>query len=325
MKILKNLLTIIVLIGVLLFFTGCSDNKEEELKQKVISELEYLNLKIIDMLNELNNISFDNYKVISEKVSLDDETQTNQAQKEEGSTEEGEQGSSEGNTKEESQGGNSGEKQNQGNSQGGGGGSSGQGGKTQETENQDLINTTKMVTDSMLQNDRNNIDWNKIKPEIELVNEAWGVILLDLYTLNVEDNTILDFSSKLDSCIIAIKNEDKNQSLVGLADMYASIPEFLKQIKADTNLQKIRRTQSYVINAYVLAQDMTNIGINDNIKSAIDEYSEIMSDIDYIKDKTQKTNKIYVLLNELSNSIEEQDSDLFYLKYKNFMKAINEL
>ena len=50
-----------------------------------------------------------------------------------------------------------------------------------------------------------------------------------------------------------------------------------------------------------------------------------MSDLDYTKDKTYKTNKVYVLLNELANSLVEKDSDLFYIKYKNFMEAINEL
>lgn len=314
----KKAATIIILFVVLFSFSGCSENKEEELKRKVISELEYLNIKIIDMLNELNNISFDNYTVISEKVSLDDETQTQEAQKEEGSSQEGGNGSSEENTREESQGGESGG----GTTQGGNTGTSGQQGGA---ESEDLINTTKMVTDSMLTKDRNEIDWIKIKPEIEIINESWSVILLDLYSLNVKDQIILDFGVKLDSCIIAIKDEDKQQSLAALADMYASIPEFLKEIKADTNLQKIRQTQSSVINAYILAEDIGNIEIDNNITKAVDIYSEVMSDIDYTKDKSYKTNKVYVLLNELSNSIDAQDPELFYLKYKNFMKAVNEL
>ena len=34
-------------------------------------------------------------------------------------------------------------------------------------------------------------------------------------------------------------------------------------------------------------------------------------------------NKIYVLLNELLNSLDEKDSDVFYIKYKVFMEAVN--
>lgn len=306
MKKSKKILAIFSLVIILFLFSGCSKNNEEELKEKVIAELEYLNLKIIDMLNELNNISFNTYTVISEDVTLDKETQNKQG------TEEGGQESTEGKTKQESE-------------EGGQSGSNSQNSGQQGTENEELINTTKMVTDSTLAQDRNNIDWTKIKPEIELVNESWSVILLDLYGLNVKDEMILDFSSKLDSCIIAIKNEDKQQTLTLLAELYSDIPKFLKEINADENLQKIRQTQSYVINAYSLASDMGNSGIKDNLKSAIDIYLEVMSDIDYNKNKTYKTNKIYVLLNELYNSINERDSDLFYLKYRSFMKVVNEL
>lgn len=180
-----------------------------------------------------------------------------------------------------------------------------------------------MVTDSTLTKNRNDINWNIIKPEIELLNESWSIAVLDLYSLNVKNDTILEFSSKLDTCIMEIKNEDKTKSLKALSDLYSMIPIFLKEINADENLQKIRQTQSYVITAYILAEDMENVEINNNIKKAIEIYSEVMSDIDYVKDKTYKINKIYVLLNELANSLPQKDSDVFYVKYKVFMEAIN--
>ena len=122
-----------------------------------------------------------------------------------------------------------------------------------------------------------------------------------------------------------MKNEDKTATLLALANLYESIPKILKEIDADENLQRIRQTQSYVINAYSLAQDMSNPDISININKAMDNYSLVISDIDYTKDKTYKTNKIYVLLNELSNSLDLKDSDVFYIKYKNFMEAVNEL
>ena len=180
-----------------------------------------------------------------------------------------------------------------------------------------------MITDATLMKDKNNINWDLIKPEIELLNESWNVIVLDLYTLNVKNDVILDFSNKLNKCIVAIKNEDKAQSLKTLANLYSSIPIFLKEIKDDENTQKIRQTQSYVINAYSLAEDMGNTEIRNNITKAIETYSEIMSDVNYTKDHSYKVNKIYVLLNELLNSLDEKDSDVFYIKYKVFMEAVN--
>lgn len=298
----KKIIITIILILIILNLAGCGNkNKNEKLQKKVATELEYVNVKIIDLLNALNNLSFENYTISTEKVKLDDNT--DKKENEQGSDSKskmGEEGS-----------GSQAQGETQSNSQ------------TQENGSQDLINTTEMITDATLMKDKNNINWDLIKPEIELLNESWNVIVLDLYTLNVKNDVILDFSNKLNKCIVAIKNEDKAQSLKTLANLYSSIPVFLKEIKDDENTQKIRQTQSYVINAYSLVEDMGNTEIRNNITKAIETYSEIMSDVNYTKDHSYKVNKIYVLLNELLNSLDEKDSDVFYIKYKVFMEAVN--
>ena len=303
----KNIIITFLLINIVLTLTGCRENKNEEIKNKVIAELGYVNIKIIDMLNGLNNITFENYTIMSEQVKSD-ETGQNQ-QSEQGQKEQSQQ---EGNSNSGS--GSQGEKA-----------SSEQKSEKQEDESQDLINTTEMVTNTMLTKSRDDIEWNVLKPEIELLNETWSIVLLDLYSLNVDNNDILDFSSKLNTSMIAIKNEDGQASLTSLADLYASIPNFLNQINSEINLQRIRQTQMYVINAYSLASDITNPEINSNLQKAVDVYSQIISDTEFTKDKTFKTNKAYVLLNELVNSLDNKDSDVFYVKYKNFMETINEL
>lgn len=302
MKKSKKIVITIILILIIFNLAGCGKkNQNEKLQKKVVTELEYVNAKIIDLLNALNNLSFENYTISTEKVKLDDNTDKQESKQ---------GGNSKGKTEEESSGSQA-QGETQSNSQ------------TQENGSQDLINTTEMITDATLMKDKNNINWDLIKPEIELLNESWNVILLDLYTLNVKNDTILDFSNKLNKCIVAIKNEDKTQSLKTLANLYSSIPVFLQEIKDDENTQKIRQTQSYVINAYSLAEDMGNTEIRNNITKAIETYSEVMSDVNYVKDHSYKVNKIYVLLNELSNSLDEKDSDVFYIKYKVFMEAVN--
>ncbi|MBO5413360.1 MAG: hypothetical protein J6A29_03550 [Clostridia bacterium] len=306
MKKYKKIAILIILIFVVFSLTGCSDSQDGDLKTKVISELDFINVKTIDMLNKLNSISFESYAIISEQVKFtDEEKQNNQSQS--GKSTETSSGTEEGG------------------SSSGGGSSDTNGQEGQQSEqgtSNDKINTTNMVMDVELDKDRNNIDWTTIKNEVELLDESWAVITLDLYTLNVKSDTILGFSDKLNTVMVAIKNEDKQKSLTALADLYSSIPEFLREVEADKNMQKIRQTQSYVIDAYILADDIGNTEISKNLTQAITTYSEVMSDIDYTKDKTEKTNKVYVLLNELSNSLKEKDTDVFYIKYKNFMKEI---
>lgn len=288
---LKKTLFTIILIFTIIFLTGCANNNDENLDTKVISELDYLDSKIIGMLNKLNNISFESYSIISEKVKLS-------ANDEKAKTEEkGQEGS----------------KNNDGTE------------NKEETEENNTINSTNMVENIELNKDRNNVNWDELKSEIEQLDESWAIIILDLYTLNASNNTILEFSEQINNVMVEIKAENKQNALKALAKLYSEIPKLLKEIDIDENKQKIRQTQSYAIEAYILAEDMSNTQISNNIMQAINEYSEIMSNIDYTKDKSEKTNKIYVLLNELSNSVIQKDSDVFYIKYKNFMKEIETL
>lgn len=307
----KKLLIIILLILILFCFTGCSENNNEDLQAKVISELDYVNVKTVDILNKLNNISFENYSIISQQIKLSDEEKQSQASSESQGSSSQQSGNSSGSSS---------------SSEGGSGGSSdtkdAEEKQEEEGESQDAVNTTTMINNAELNKNRNDIDWVQIKKDIELLEESWSVIVLDLYSLNVNNKTILEFSNKLNTAMIAVKNEDEAQSLTELADLYSNIPKFLEEIDADKNIQRIRQTQSNVINAYILAEDMENAAINEHLINAITTYSEIMSDIDYTKDKTEKINKIYVLLNELANSVDEKDTDVFYIKYKNFMKEI---
>lgn len=311
MKKYKKIAMLIIVVLAAVFLSGCSKGKDGDLKTKVISELNFVNAKTIDMLNKLNNISFESYSIISEQLKFnDEEKQNNQSQS--GKSTETASGTEEG-------GNSNGESSSKGDS----GSTNGQKGQQSEQgSSNDKMNTTNMVMNVELSKDRNNIDWTTIKNDVELLNESWTIITIDLYTLNANSNTILNFSNKLNTAMVAIKNEDKQKSLTALADLYSSIPEFLREIDADKNMQKIRQTQSYVIDAYILADDMENTEINKNLTQAITTYSEVMSDIDYTKDKTEKTNKVYVLLNELANSLTKKDTDVFYIKYKNFMKEI---
>lgn len=306
MKKYKKIAMLIIVVLAAVFLSGCSKGKDGDLKTKVISELNFVNAKTIDMLNKLNNISFESYSIISEQVQFsDEEKQNNQSQS--GKSTETASGTEEGESSSQGESNNTSEKKGQ---------------QSEQGTSKDKINTTNMVMDVELNKDRNNIDWTTIKNDVELLNESWTIITIDLYTLNANSNTILNFSNKLNTAMVAIKNEDKQKSLTALADLYSSIPEFLREIDADKNMQKIRQTQSYVIDAYILADDMENTEINKNLTQAITTYSEVMSDIDYTKDKTEKTNKVYVLLNELANSLTKKDTDVFYIKYKNFMKEI---
>lgn len=53
------------------------------LKEKAISEIGFLNTEIIDIMNELNNISYTNYKIINQDVNISGQSSENNVQTDE--------------------------------------------------------------------------------------------------------------------------------------------------------------------------------------------------------------------------------------------------
>lgn len=295
---------IISLIFFVIFLTGCgNENTKKELESKVIAEIEFINTKSIDILNSLNNISFRNYVVTSEKVSLEDGGNLPEQGSEGKSNSSGSQNSLQ--SQDESE-------QNGQQQQGG-------------EENQE-VTTTNMQRESILTTSRTDIDWDDIKSNIELINDSWNVTLLDLYSLNVSNDIITEFSNIINNSIVSIKKEDKKQTLTNIANLYAVLPEFLDEINSEKNERIKKQTQSYIINAYSLVDtDLKNTEIAINVKKAKEEFEKMINDEEYSKNKAYKINKTYVLLNDLQNSLNSNDIDVFYLKYKSLMENINTL
>ena len=131
MRILKNSFLVILVLLIVMGLTGCeSANNSEDLKQKVIQEIEYLDSSLINILNKLNNITLENYTVTSKKIITQEEKKTNQS---------GEQGtgSDENSTQEDSE------------------------------KSDTSVNIIEMVPNTILVTNREDVDWDSIKKEIE--------------------------------------------------------------------------------------------------------------------------------------------------------------
>lgn len=284
--------------------TGCNTNttNNEDIKDKVIQELEYLDSQIVSIVNKLNNISMQNYTISSEEVSLGEENTNGTSSSQSGNEPSGGSGVSGGEQKES--------------------GSQSSAGEESEKAN---ITSTQMEPKTVLDSNENDIDWKSIKSQIETINEAWTVILIDLSSLNIDNNYILNFSSTLDDCIISIKDENKIESLTNAAKLYSYIPIFERGISSENSTQNIKQVKSYIINAYAAVEQGDWQTIEDNLIETEKTFKNITNDIEYIKNKEYKINRTYVLIKELQNSLSHRDRKLFYVKYKNLMESINNL
>lgn len=314
----KNKISISILfLIIVIILTGCSnqESSNDDNKEKVVQELDYLDTHIVSIINKLNNINLDNYNVTSEEINLQQQSSSS--------------GSSSGSSQSSSGGGESGDSQSSGGQEGGGqqggsqsGGSEQQGGNSQEKSN---ITTTQMQPKTILETDENDIDWNAIKSEIETINSSWGIILLDLSNLNVDNNDVLSFSSTLDDCILSIKDENKKDSIANLSKLYSFIPKYETSISAENSKQNIKQVKSYLINAYTAVEEDNWSNVETNITECEKAYKNIVNDVEYVKDKEFKVNRTYVLMKELQNSLSYKDKKLFYVKYKNLLESINTL
>lgn len=289
---------------ILICLTGCSTNNtnNENIKNKVVQELEYLDSQIVSIINKLNNISMQNYTISSEEVSLGEENTNGTSSSQSGNEPSGGSGVSGGEQKES--------------------GSQSSAGEESEKAN---ITSTQMEPKTVLDSNENDIDWKSIKSQIETINEAWTVILLDLSSLNIDNNDILNFSSALDDCIISIKDENKIDSLTNVAKLYSYIPTFERGISSENSTQNIKQVKSYIINAYSVVEQGDWQTIENNLTEAEKTFKNITNDIEYMENKEYKINRTYILIKELQNSLSHRDRKLFYVKYKNLMESINNL
>lgn len=289
----------------LIVLTGCSSKgaTSNANKEKVIQELDYLDGQIIGMLNKLNNITLENYTVTSEETSLTESTSTGENS---GSSSGG--GSSGGEPNQ-----NSGVEQKQSSSQSG------------ESEDKSSITASQMESKTILESDENDTDWSSIKSEIEKISDSWAIILLDLSNFNIDSSDVLSFSSTLDDCILSIKDENKQDSLVNLAKLYSFIPKYESAISAENNVQNIKQVKSYIINSYAGVEKENWNDVEFNMSECEKTYKNIINDMEYVRDKEVKVNRTYVLIKELQNSLGYKDKKLFYIKYKNLIESINAL
>ena len=296
-KMIKSRAVYLVLIAILILsmilLVGCR-NRDENINEKIVQELDYLDTKIVSILNSLNNITLKNYTLNEKEIQQEENSSnsTSEGNKDENTNEQKESDSQSSNSS-----------------------------KAEETN----ITVTSMEPKSVLSNNKNDIDWNMIKKDIETVNEAWSIVLLDLSYINVDNDDILDFSSMLNDTLISIKEENKAATLTNCAKLYSYIPKFEKQLKDNENIQNIKQTKSYLLNAYSLVEQDNWVDIEKNITSSENSYKNIINNNEYIKNKEYKANRTYVLLKELQSSLKYKDKDVFYLKYKNLIESLNTL
>ena len=297
-KIIKIICLIIILIIVsisILYFVKSGNYKKtdeiSELKTRVSQEIKFLDDYIFSIANSSNNINLKNYILKSETIS-------GESTKESASS----TSSSEGKGSQDN------------------GGGQGSGGNEQKGTSKGNSNSYILQPSDILVNDRK-ADWESIKIAVERLHSTWSTIAIDLYKLNVDSQIIQGFDKNLDELTISVKDENKNNTLSNIAKIYDYL-EKMGSYSFDNNLEvSMLRTKSNILKAYAIIEEEKWEEIKKYIKQAEDEYVNIIGALD--KKNEYNANRAYILLKEFQSSIDSNNKDILYIKYKNLLDELN--
>ena len=301
-QIIIGSIILICIIICVIFIISKNNSKDTSLQAKTEEEIEHLEEKIVAMMNNINKITLSNSVLIEEKTNENSQTSGNTNQTNDNSQEGGKGGSSQGSDSSSS---------------------SGSSDSDNDKENSNKGNAKyEIVNDSILANKNQTIDWEYIKSSAETIHSSWATLTIDLHSLNVNNQDILNFSSVLDQVTLSAKQEDKTATLNNLASLYAFFPIYIKQISDDSKKINIDYTKACVLNSYALVEQNKWDEMKLQVTNGINYFTNILNSVNDEKQNQNKLSKTYVLLNELNNSIDLKDKDLYMIKYRNVMEEL---
>ena len=285
------------------------NNKKTNLNEKISSEIDYLDKTMIAMVNKLNNLQTSD-EIHAKRTSVEISSQNNIMTDSSKSGEEGNsnsKGSKMGGT---DSSGNSGSEQGAGNT----------GDSSTSTEKYQIQNNAVLLRNT------SDIDWNELQNQAENLYKSWTTITLDLNTMNVTSEDILAYNTNLDNLIVSLKEKNKVNSAICLANMYSLIPKYTNEISRDTAKSKLENVKSNIIFAYSIVETDRWDDVLKLLGQAETDLTELMTMKENLSAiRKPKINKAYVLLKELIKSSNDKNVDIFYLKYINLIEELDNL
>ena len=300
------LVIFILSIAFILFKSYADSNKNEDEKEKTETEIQRIELSFVNMFNELNNIKFENYRINTSQINKEDLKDNSSSSASESTPSSGGSSSSESSS--------SGE---QGESQKENGSSQG---SEESKENQNY----EMKLSGVLTNN-SDINWENLKNEVEILYSAIPSLTIDLYKININKEKITNFNQEYDNLMKAIKEENKQNALDALANLYNYLPDFIENSTDDTNKKILIRTKNNIFKVYSLLDKNDWNAITENVNLANQEFTKMLTNSQSSNKNQYIINKAYVQINELQKSTQTKEKEIFLIKYKNLLEELENI
>lgn len=289
-----------------------NNTKESSINKKINNELDYLGTTTLSMINSLNNLNLEDVVKVRRTATSSGENSQNNANSSSGNLS-GDEEKNNSQTSDSQQ-----QEDSSSNS------------KTDETSSTgtDTKNTKSFSLEdySILLRDNTNVDWRALESEAENLFTAWSTIILDLNSLNISNEDILAYNSNLDSLLKALKENDKANSAISLANLYSLNSKYINESSKNDESKKLAYIKSNVISAYSLVTAEKWEQVNQLLDQAEKGLLDVINTSGNTEERKQtKINKSYVMLKELIKTSNEKNAEIFYLKYINLIKELNNI
>jgi hypothetical protein len=300
------LVIFILSIAFILFKSYADSNKNEDEKEKTETEIQRIELSFVNMFNELNNIKFENYRINTSQINKEDLKDNSSSSASESTPSSGSSSSSESSSS-----GDQGESQKEN-------------GSSQSSEESKENQNYEMKLSGVLTNN-SDINWENLKNEVEILYSAIPSLTIDLYKININKEKITNFNQEYDNLMKAIKEENKQNALDALANLYNYLPDFIENSTDDTNEKILIKTKNNVFKAYSLLDKNDWNAITENVNLANQEFTKILTNSQSSNKNQYIINKAYVQINELQNSTQTKEKEIFLIKYKNLLEELENI
>ena len=290
------LIAIIIILGFIIY-SNANKNNENNQQEKVLSEIKYIESKLVQLFNEMNKIESRNYTISIGEISKDSSSSQNSIESNSGGSE--------------------------------GGTSSGEESDSTDNSNSSLNSDQdnkkfELQLSGVLTN-KEDINWDYIKGEIENIYTSLATITIDFYQIGTTQENVIKFNQQLDKLSIAIKEENKELVLGELSNLYTNLSNITQNINGNELYKKVIRIKDNIFKAYSKLDTGDWEEIANDISNAITLYSELLTNTTENIEKQYEINKGYILINEMQNAVNLQDVSIFLIKYKNLLEELNSI
>ena len=282
------------IICIIILLSGCKKSEEKpNIDDKISAEIQYLDKEISGFIDIATGKNEKNYDVQKEKAKTGVSNKNTEDSNSKGNSEENsEEGSEQGSQEDSNQNSKSSNQQNQ------------------SDEDEVTIMSMKYNSSNKIEDSQ----WDELKNSIEKLYTSWTTIENDLNLKdNIQKDNITNLNKNFDNLLLYAINKDEKNFIKESIESYANITNIADQVEYEKNKLYKLQSKNKIFEAYYNVQENDWISAKNNINLANS----------YLKKIGNLKNRVKVSLKNLSNSVDQNDETVFYIKYEDLINEIN--